>query len=108
MTMKNRTDADILIDYIKTHSVSTPHSEEFAERIESLFYIKAQKGALKKIELDELESRIHLHKMNTGTYPTDLVFKYNRIYNNEKPPLTCKKGWEFMEYSRMEYRQNKK
>jgi len=68
--------------------LSTPHSEAFAERVEHLFYVKMNEGALKEIELAELQDRIQSHYIEKGTYPTDLVFKYNRIYNDEKKPLT--------------------
>ena len=90
MKTKDKTDVDILIDYIKKHSVLPTHSPQFTETIERLFHVKAREGSLKKIELAEIEGDINTIKAETGKYPIDLAFKYNRLYSGytEKPCLT--------------------
>ena len=56
-----------LIEYVKTFSISTPHSQRFTEEVEKLFKVKFNKNIISK--------------------DIDAIFNQNQKIKVEKPPL---------------------
>lgn len=77
--MENKKPVDLLIEYIKKYSVTTPHSENFSIQVSEIFNIDLQENGVKKLKLQKLNEDIFIHKSNCMTYDLELIKKYNDL-----------------------------